>query len=197
MLRVVFKLQNVRRAPGDAGRLPGFTEIVNETENNVYIKPNGTTSPWPGPMYLVVSRRCIQKHVFFDFDFDCWIPVRPVIPLRLLIPYFESIDLLPACYHLYIMLNHDLLWSSLFACSHQRRFSDHFISRDLAFLLSPIGTTIMNDRNPYDLREKYTRFRILVIGRANAGKTTVLQRVCNTTEDPCIYDENSNNLVSS
>ena len=99
MLRVVFKLQNVRRAPGDAGRLPGFTEIVNETENNVYIKPNGTTSPWPGPMYLVVSRRCIQKHFFFFFDFDCWIPVRPVIPLRLLIPYFESIDLLSACYH--------------------------------------------------------------------------------------------------
>ena len=75
--------------------------------------------------------------------------------------------------------------------------STNFISRDLAFLLSPIGTTIMNDRNPYDLREKYTRFRILVIGRANAGKTTLLQRVCNTTEDPCIYDENNNNLVSS
>lgn len=47
----------------------------------------------------------------------------------------------------------------------------------------------------YDLRAKYTRFRILVIGRANAGKTTLLQRVCNTTEDPCIYDENDKNLV--
>ena len=60
ILRVVFKLQNVRRAPGDAGRLSGFTEIVNETEINVFIKPNGTTSSWPGSMYLVVSR-----HVFF------------------------------------------------------------------------------------------------------------------------------------
>ena len=47
----------------------------------------------------------------------------------------------------------------------------------------------MSDPNPYDLRAKYTHFRILVIGRANAGKTTVLQRVCNATEDPCIYDE--------
>ncbi|KAI5988737.1 GTP-binding protein [Pisolithus albus] len=28
------------------------------------------------------------------------------------------------------------------------------------------------------------RFRILVMGRANAGKTTILQRVCNTTEKP-------------
>ena len=48
----------------------------------------------------------------------------------------------------------------------------------------------------YDLRAKYTRFRILVIGRANAGKTTLLQRVCNTTEDPCIYDENNKNMAS-
>ena len=34
------------------------------------------------------------------------------------------------------------------------------------------------------LRAKYTHFHILIIGRANAGKTTLLQRVCNTTEDP-------------
>ena len=53
----------------------------------------------------------------------------------------------------------------------------------------------MSHRDTYNLRAKYTRFRILVIGRANAGKTTLLQRVCNTTEDPCIYDENNKNLV--
>ena len=52
-----------------------------------------------------------------------------------------------------------------------------------------------SNSDPYDLRAKYTYFRILVIGRANAGKTTLLQRVCNTTEDPCIYDDNKN-LVS-
>ena len=33
-----------------------------------------------------------------------------------------------------------------------------------------------------------TRFRVLVIGRANAGKTTILQRVCNTTEQPKILN---------
>ncbi|KIO04272.1 hypothetical protein M404DRAFT_143973 [Pisolithus tinctorius Marx 270] len=32
------------------------------------------------------------------------------------------------------------------------------------------------------------RFRILVMGRANAGKTTILQRVCNSTEKPEIFD---------
>ena len=54
----------------------------------------------------------------------------------------------------------------------------------------------MNNRDPYDLRANLTHFRILVIGRGNAGKTTLLQRVCNTTEDPCIYDDNGKNLVS-
>jgi GTP-binding protein EngB required for normal cell division len=47
----------------------------------------------------------------------------------------------------------------------------------------------------FEAREKYRYFRILVIGRANAGKTTLLKRVCNTTEEPCIYDEKSNSLV--
>lgn len=45
-------------------------------------------------------------------------------------------------------------------------------------------------------RKKYRHFRILVIGRANAGKTTLLKRVCNTTEDPRIYNEGKN-LVRS
>ncbi|KAI9433695.1 GTP-binding protein, partial [Lactarius indigo] len=48
-----------------------------------------------------------------------------------------------------------------------------------------------------EARQKYRYFRILVIGRANAGKTTLLKRVCNTTEEPCIYDEKSNSLFSN
>ncbi len=35
------------------------------------------------------------------------------------------------------------------------------------------------------------KFRVLIIGRANAGKTTILQRVCDTTDSPNIYRENS------
>ncbi|KAF8811847.1 hypothetical protein BYT27DRAFT_7231608 [Phlegmacium glaucopus] len=46
----------------------------------------------------------------------------------------------------------------------------------------------------FEAREKYRYFRILVIGRANAGKTTLLKRVCNTTDEPCIYDEKSHSL---
>ena len=36
-------------------------------------------------------------------------------------------------------------------------------------------------------RAPFLRFRVLVIGRANAGKTSILQRVCDTTESPKIY----------
>ena len=32
------------------------------------------------------------------------------------------------------------------------------------------------------------RFRVLVIGRSNAGKTTLLQRVCDTTEIPEVFN---------
>jgi linoleate 10R-lipoxygenase len=55
IVRVVFSLNNVRRAPGAAGKLAGFKTTVNETETKVYLTPYGTTSPWPGSMYLVVS----------------------------------------------------------------------------------------------------------------------------------------------
>ena len=36
--------------------------------------------------------------------------------------------------------------------------------------------------------DRIGRFRILVIGRSNSGKTTLLQRVCNTTELPEIFN---------
>ncbi|KAJ7199643.1 hypothetical protein GGX14DRAFT_536500 [Mycena pura] len=38
-----------------------------------------------------------------------------------------------------------------------------------------------------DLRSKCRHFRVLIIGRANAGKTTILKSVCNTVEDPEIF----------
>jgi GTPase SAR1 family protein len=38
-----------------------------------------------------------------------------------------------------------------------------------------------------DLRCKCPHFRILIIGRANAGKTTLLKKVCNSIEDPEIF----------
>ncbi|KAF8329050.1 hypothetical protein F5887DRAFT_1142597 [Amanita rubescens] len=51
------------------------------------------------------------------------------------------------------------------------------------------------------LRERYLcpHFRILVIGRANAGKTTILEKVCGVEKGtkPIIYDSDSNQLEQS
>jgi len=58
-----------------------------------------------------------------------------------------------------------------------------------------VAPPVVTPEEAAKLRAKYTRFRILVIGRANAGKTTLLKRVCNTTEEPSIYDKGKN-LVS-
>ncbi|KAF9258714.1 heme peroxidase [Marasmius fiardii PR-910] len=55
IVRVVFSLKNVRRAPGNDGKLVGFTELQNETATNVYLTDYGTTSAWPGSMILAVS----------------------------------------------------------------------------------------------------------------------------------------------
>jgi septin family protein len=44
------------------------------------------------------------------------------------------------------------------------------------------------------LREKAVRFRILIIGRANCGKTTILQKICQTTDDPEIFDSKGNKV---
>ncbi|KAG1719690.1 hypothetical protein EDB19DRAFT_1918619 [Suillus lakei] len=46
----------------------------------------------------------------------------------------------------------------------------------------------MSNPSDSELGQKFGRFRILIIGRANAGKTTILQRVCRTRENPDIYD---------
>jgi GTPase SAR1 family protein len=41
-----------------------------------------------------------------------------------------------------------------------------------------------------EIRAKCPQFRILIIGKANAGKTTILRKVCNANPDakPIIYD---------
>ncbi|KDQ09776.1 hypothetical protein BOTBODRAFT_36768 [Botryobasidium botryosum FD-172 SS1] len=40
------------------------------------------------------------------------------------------------------------------------------------------------------------RFRVLVIGRANAGKTTILRAVCGTHEEPEVYDRKGRKIGS-
>ncbi|KAF8231656.1 hypothetical protein L208DRAFT_1275876 [Tricholoma matsutake] len=48
-----------------------------------------------------------------------------------------------------------------------------------------------------EIRSQCRHFRILVIGQANAGKTTLLKKVCETTDDPRIYDANGKEIDTS
>ena len=50
----------------------------------------------------------------------------------------------------------------------------------------PKTVTPMESKQPR-LQVPEVQFRVLIIGRANAGKTSILQRVCETTESPVIY----------
>ncbi|PVG04899.1 hypothetical protein CPB86DRAFT_747085 [Serendipita vermifera] len=56
------------------------------------------------------------------------------------------------------------------------------------------STSSPEDQRAREIRARYDKFRILIIGRANAGKTTILQRTCNTTEAPLIYDVQENQI---
>jgi septin family protein len=58
----------------------------------------------------------------------------------------------------------------------------HSSSRALPFRDGALG--------PAEIRRQCPQFRILVIGKANAGKTTILRKVCNAEPDakPIIYN---------
>jgi septin family protein len=45
-----------------------------------------------------------------------------------------------------------------------------------------------DDERTQELRKKARRFRILIVGRANSGKTTILQKICKTDEKPEIFN---------
>jgi GTPase SAR1 family protein len=54
---------------------------------------------------------------------------------------------------------------------------------------SNTATATDKDKKRADrVRQKCGRFRILIIGRANAGKTSILQKVCNTMEQAEIFN---------
>ncbi|KAG8882606.1 hypothetical protein FRB97_008033 [Tulasnella sp. 331] len=42
------------------------------------------------------------------------------------------------------------------------------------------------------MSDEPSRFRILIVGRGNAGKTTILQKLCNETDTPIVRDQNGN-----
>ncbi|KAJ7692047.1 hypothetical protein B0H17DRAFT_546112 [Mycena rosella] len=63
----------------------------------------------------------------------------------------------------------------------------HKLKRKLTSLfLRPVLRLIPQEAAP-PRKLPNIQFRVLIAGRANAGKTSILQRVCETTESPEIY----------
>jgi hypothetical protein len=57
--------------------------------------------------------------------------------------------------------------------------------------LQPIRRRTMDAQQDLPHVPSNVTFRVLIIGRANAGKTSILQRVCGTTESPEMYSVDS------
>ena len=50
---------------------------------------------------------------------------------------------------------------------------------------------------PAEIRRECPQFRILIVGKANAGKTTILRKVCNAKQDakPIVYDADGKEVI--
>jgi len=53
-MRAIFSKRNVRRAPGQSGRLNRFRHNPFGTESWMYMSAKGTISPWPASMVIQV-----------------------------------------------------------------------------------------------------------------------------------------------
>ena len=99
--------------------------------------------------------------------------------------------------HAPAMHTSQLMFVNIIVCiiitSGFRRVINHLSMSFLAQRFPRRGLTIrqsnsLQDPDPAPLpRVPNVQFRVLIIGRANAGKTSILQRVCYTTESPVIY----------
>jgi hypothetical protein len=92
---------------------------------------------------------------------------------------------------------HPALWSVFLQQHCDQRMGKVQSKSSRSNTVSRSGDTVfrsdMNPRPAFDAQQNLPRvprnikFRVLIIGRANAGKTSILQRVCDTTESPEIY----------
>lgn len=53
VLRVIFSLKNLRRAPGTMGVLSGFDNLDHGMKTHMFIDSKGKISPWPGSLMVV------------------------------------------------------------------------------------------------------------------------------------------------
>ena len=55
VIRVIFRLPGIRRAPGPQGYCTGFALHQFDTDNAMYISSTGNVTPWPTSLQVAVS----------------------------------------------------------------------------------------------------------------------------------------------
>ncbi|KAF9465380.1 hypothetical protein BDZ94DRAFT_1307246 [Collybia nuda] len=72
--------------------------------------------------------------------------------------------------------------------------SEEYHTEDHLQLDETVHTLRDSEKRYATLKEKAGRFRVLIIGGANAGKTTILKKICGTTDEPDIYDRHGTKI---
>ncbi|CAE7179209.1 unnamed protein product [Rhizoctonia solani] len=54
VIKSIFKLKNVRRAPGESGKLRSFTQDLHGTKQTMFLSATGLVTPWPASMIIQV-----------------------------------------------------------------------------------------------------------------------------------------------
>jgi prostaglandin-endoperoxide synthase 2 len=52
VLRAIFNLRNVRRAPGQSGVLPKFTQMILDQPQTWFVNGESGLTPWPTRMMI-------------------------------------------------------------------------------------------------------------------------------------------------
>ncbi|KAF8677681.1 heme peroxidase [Rhizoctonia solani] len=52
VIKSIFKLKNIRRAPGESGKLRSFTQDLHGTKQTMFINARGLVTPWPASMVI-------------------------------------------------------------------------------------------------------------------------------------------------
>ncbi|KAL4063706.1 hypothetical protein J3A83DRAFT_4192329 [Scleroderma citrinum] len=103
---------------------------------------------------------------------DCMDPSVPLVQLSVLLPLLWILRIplrVPQ-----VQFGHHAPWVAPYSYSHPG-------------LGPPVDPFAMH-ADPERIRQTFQKFRILIVGRSNAGKTSILQRVCATTDRPEIYN---------
>lgn len=112
IIKIIFTLPGLRRAPNPAGTCASFNLNKLGTDNKMYVTSTGNWSPWPGSLIVAVSSAflflfSVRRDAFFaDWVVFCSMtPERCYESIYFRHRFFLFSKLMFTCLHLYINLS--------------------------------------------------------------------------------------------